>query len=182
MEENTQETQKPVESAQEAPQANAQQTEQSQQTEQPQQAAQPQQTEQTQQTEQPKYQAANYQKANFGKRFVALLIDAGCCFVVGFIPILGWIAGILYTFARDGIDFGGLDNRSIGKKVMGLRVINTETGTRCNYKDSVIRQIVFVVPILNFLVALVELVVVLSDDKGIRLGDKLAKTMVIEEV
>ncbi|MEA3307826.1 MAG: RDD family protein [Elusimicrobiota bacterium] len=157
MEENTQET----------PQGNTQQTERPQQTEQPQ---------------QPKYQAANYEKANFGKRFVALLIDAGCCFVVAFIPILGWIAGMIYTFARDGIDFGGLDNRSIGKKLMGLRVINTETGERCNYKDSVLRQILFIIPIVNLLIALIEFVLVLTDTKGIRLGDKIAKTMVIEEV
>ncbi|MBU2530782.1 MAG: RDD family protein, partial [Elusimicrobia bacterium] len=100
---------------------------------------------------------------------------------VAFIPILGWIAGIIYTFARDGIDFGGLDNRSIGKKVMGLRVINTDTGARCSYKDSVLRQILFIIPIVNLLIALIEVILVLTDTKGIRLGDKIAKTMVIEE-
>ena len=101
---------------------------------------------------------------------------------MAFIPVLGWIAGFIYTFAKDGIDFGGLDNRSIGKKVMGLRVINTETGARCNYKDSVLRQILFIIPLVNLLIAFVELILVLTDSKGIRLGDKIAKTMVIEEV
>ena len=56
-----------------------------------------------------------------------------------------------------------------------------ETGARCDYKDSLLRQIVFIVPVLNLLVILVEIVLVLSDEKGIRLGDKIAKTMVIEE-
>ncbi|MCG2726446.1 MAG: RDD family protein [Elusimicrobia bacterium] len=162
MDENIQETQKPIEPNQEIPQANASQP--------------------GRQAEQPQEQSTNRQKANLGKRFAALLIDIGCCFVVAFIPILGWIAGFIYTFVKDGIDFGGLDNRSIGKKVMGLRVINTETGLRCNYKDSALRQILFIIPIVNMLIALIEIVLVISDDKGIRLGDKIAKTMVIEDV
>jgi len=94
---------------------------------------------------------------------------------------IGGLVTLAYSLFKDGIDFAGLDNRSIGKKIMGLRVINPATGQRCTYVDSLLRQFMFIIPIINIFAVILEFILVLANDKGIRLGDKLAKTMVIEE-
>lgn len=131
-------------------------------------------------------EAVAYAKAPVGKRVLAVLVDAALMMIVWFVfraVHLGFIGGLLtmaYIFLKDGIDFGGLDNRSVGKKVMGLRVMNLATKQKCTYVDSLLRQILFIIPLVNIVIALIEFVLVLVDPKGIRLGDKIAKTMVIE--
>lgn len=130
--------------------------------------------------------AADYTKAPVGKRVLAVLIDTALVMLVWFIfravhlAFIGGLVTMAYSFLKDGIDFGGLDNRSVGKKVMGLRVMNLATKARCTYVDSLLRQILFIIPLVNVVIAIIEFVLVLVDPKGIRLGDKIAKTMVIE--
>jgi len=128
-----------------------------------------------------------YAKAGIMNRVAAVLLDMLVMLPIWYVFYLsgmarvGGLVTLAYSLFKDGIDFAGLDNRSIGKKIMGLRVMNPATGQRCTYVDSLLRQFMFIIPIINIFAVILEFILVLANDKGIRLGDKLAKTMVIEE-
>jgi len=91
---------------------------------------------------------------------------------VKIIQIVWWVAlGILVLaiLLRDG--FRG---RSLGKRVLGLRMI-TPRGDRCGYFRSILRNLPLIVPGWN----LIEVVLVLAGRS--RTGDRLARTTVTEE-
>lgn len=113
-------------------------------------------------------------KADNGNRIVAYLIDCLVTIPIYFIPILGVFVGIAYLLTRDSLPF--LDGQSIGKKAMGLRAV-TEDGQPLtnNWGPGIIRNIVLLIPFFP----LVELIVLLSNNTGLRLGDQWAKTKVI---
>ena len=118
--------------------------------------------------------APELRKAENGSRIVAYIIDALVIGVLMIIPVAGWIAGIAYGLTRDSLPF--LDGQSIGKKAMGLRAV-TEDGQPLtgNWGPGIIRNIVLWIPLFP----LVELIVLLTNEKGLRLGDQWAKTQVI---
>jgi uncharacterized RDD family membrane protein YckC len=138
-------------------------------------------------------------KADLTKRFIAALIDgiigAVLSFLVGLaVPFVGGILGAAYILLKDGLDIEFMDKRSLGKKVMKLRPIRLDGGTM-DINTSIMRNwplavgsIISIIPILGWvfgpLAALVfgiiELVLVLTDPEGRRLGDKFGNTKVIE--
>ena len=90
---------------------------------------------------------------------------------VGFIPyVLAIILALGYALLKDGL-FSG---RSLGKKLMGLKV--TRDGVNCNMVGSILRNITLFIPILG----LIELIMPFIDAEGLRFGDKIAKTKVVE--
>lgn len=113
-------------------------------------------------------------KADNGNRIVAYLIDCLVMIPVFLIPILGLFVGVAYYITRDSLPF--LDGQSIGKKAMGLRAV-TEDGQPLtnNWGPGIIRNIVLLIPFFP----LIELIVLLTNDKGLRLGDQWAKTKVV---
>ncbi len=139
-------------------------------------------------------------KADMGKRIIAAIIDGVLCGVVGWIPVAGWIISTVYVLVRDGLELDFMDRRSLGKKVMKLRPIRLDgqpmdvgTSVRRNLPFAVgaIGTVIAFVPFIGWLVALLiglaafviailELVLVITDAEGRRLGDKLAGTKVIE--
>ncbi|MBF0557776.1 MAG: RDD family protein [Nitrospirae bacterium] len=103
------------------------------------------------------------------------------------VPQVGYFAGLVYLLISDGL----FDGRSLGKKVMRLRVISQEAGTPGTFRDSIVRNITFAfslilykIPLLGWffvLLALVlEFLLMLGNDEGMRLGDDLANTRVVE--
>jgi uncharacterized RDD family membrane protein YckC len=138
-------------------------------------------------------------KADPAKRFVAALIDNLIGFVLSFvvglaIPFVGGILGAAYILLKDGLELDFMDKRSIGKKLMKLRPVRLDGGTM-DINTSIMRNwplaigsIISIIPLLGWvfgpLVALVfvviELVLVLTDTEGKRLGDKFANTKVVE--
>ena len=139
-------------------------------------------------------------KAGFLNRIIARAID----FIIvaalyEAIPRIGFFAGLTYLLIADGL----FEGRSVGKKLIGLRVIiynKTETITACSFKESILRNIPFaagfvvfgifnMMPIIGWIfsfitvaiVVLFEGLILLGSEKGMRLGDELAKTYVIEE-
>ncbi len=134
-----------------------------------------------------------FPKANLLNRFLAKFIDSliiGVLATVVKAPI-GSLAALTYSLIADGF----FDGRSLGKKLIGLRVVNLKTGLPCNFKDSIFRNIPIgltvlfaVIPILGwillFTVGLVmilfESYLIYSDDGGIRIGDILADTQVVD--
>jgi uncharacterized RDD family membrane protein YckC len=118
--------------------------------------------------------------------FVDLLIVIGLARlpeVLGFLSITG------YLLVRDGL----FDRQSIGKKLVGLRVASSEdAGAGVTYRESIIRNaplaaayLLFLIPyagwVLGPLVAAMECLVAVGDERGMRIGDLLARTVVVRE-
>lgn len=139
-------------------------------------------------------------KADLAKRFIAAVIDAVIAAVLGFIPLVGSIAGAAYMLLRDGLELDFMDGRSIGKKVMKLRPV-TSDGSKMTIEKSIRRNwmfglgafhgILLFIPILGWLlmiilsivgllIGLFEIFKVLTDSEGRRLGDNMAGTKVVE--
>ncbi|MEC4676937.1 MAG: RDD family protein [Nitrospirota bacterium] len=108
--------------------------------------------------------------------------------VAAIIPKAGHLAGLAYLLLGDGFGYG----ESIGKKLINLRVVSTETDGPCSFKDSILRNstlaagyIFWFVPwigwIFSILVFALEFILVLGSRDGKRLGDELADTIVIKK-
>jgi uncharacterized RDD family membrane protein YckC len=133
-------------------------------------------------------------KADLTKRFIAALIDNVLASLVSAIPVVGGIVGAAYILVKDGLDFEFMDKRSLGKKLMKLRPVRLDgqamdlnTSIRRNWPLA-IGSILSIIPLLGWIIAIpvslvigiIELVLVLTDAEGRRMGDKLAGTKVIE--
>ena len=119
--------------------------------------------------------------ANTTSRVLAAVIDvfigmlAG--FVAGFFTAgIGGLVGLVYGVVRDGL----FDGRSVGKKLMGIRVVSLADGSPCTVQQSAVRHVVSVIPCVGQIYAIVEVVKLLSDAQKRRFGDYWAGTLVIE--
>jgi uncharacterized RDD family membrane protein YckC len=106
------------------------------------------------------------------------------------IPQVGYIAGLSYLLISDGL----FDGRSLGKKVIGLKVISASAGRAGTFRDSILRNIPFAValllleiPLIGWLLSVaavaifvLEFLLMLGNKEGHRLGDDIAGTKVIE--
>lgn len=142
--------------------------------------------------------AGSSEKADLSKRFLAALIDGVIAAAVGWIPGLGGILAAGYMLARDGVDHELMPRRSIGKKAMGLapvrvdgRPMDLETSARRNWMFALggLTSLLLVIPIIGWLLmipvllaalalSVTEVVLVLTDGQGRRLGDRMAGTVV----
>jgi uncharacterized RDD family membrane protein YckC len=113
--------------------------------------------------------------ASAGQRFLACLLDGIIAGVPAFIPVVGWIWAILYIWTKDALPF--LGGQSVGKRVLGLRVINLESGKpiKGDFGAAIVRQLSLFIPFFGF----VDACMVFSSD-GRRFGDKWAKTLVVK--
>jgi len=111
-----------------------------------------------------------YKTGDLIKRLVAEIVDE-IIIIVGFLFLI--FPGLIYVVIQDAL----FDGRSIGKKLMGLKVINVKTGANCSYKESAIRNLYLAIPILGWL----DYIIVLFAEDHRRVGDKLANTVVIGE-
>jgi uncharacterized RDD family membrane protein YckC len=138
-------------------------------------------------------------KADLAKRFIAVVIDAVIAMVVGFIPIVGGLIAAAYWLVRDGLDIEFMDHRSLGKKVMKLRPVTLD-GEPLDIAGSAKRNwmfalggiaqmfaftiigLVIAIPLafVAFLLGILELILVIVDPEGRRMGDKIAGSKVIE--
>ena len=138
-------------------------------------------------------------RPDLGKRALAVIIDAVIAMLVGLVPIAGGIAATAYWLVRDGMDLDFMDHRSIGKKVMKLRPVTLDgqpldlaTSIKRNWMFALggltqffamtIIGLVLAIPLglIAFVIGIVEIVLVLTDAEGRRMGDKMARTRVIE--
>lgn len=132
-------------------------------------------------------ESLEYSKANLLNRFIAKIIDliVAAAFSKLLQPV-GFFAGLTYLLIADGF----FDGRSLGKKLINLKTIKAD-GEMCTYKDSILRNltvsagyIFFFIPYVGWLLALiiysVEGLVIIGNEKGLRIGDELAKTYVVE--
>ncbi|MDO8748345.1 MAG: RDD family protein [Candidatus Omnitrophota bacterium] len=118
-----------------------------------------------------------FNKPGPNKRVCAYIIDYGLASTLGIcLAILletkmaAWTNCLFYMLLRD--TFGG---RSLGKLACGLKVIDVKKRP-LKISQAIIRNIFIVLPVLP----LVEYFVLLKNQQGRRIGDKAAKTMVID--
>ena len=162
-----------------------------------------QETEEKPETVETKANDVELAKADPVKRIIAFVIDAVASMIVGFIPIVGGIIGALYMLLRDALPIEALEYKSIGKKLLKLSVVKIEDPTsKVDYAISAKRNWMFAlgpimlfflfIPILGwiidillaitvFILVIIETVKLFTNEKGLRLGDKMAGTMVIEK-
>ena len=141
-----------------------------------------------------------YPKADVIKRVFAAIIDGLIAGLPSFIPFIGALLGTLYTLTKDAIVYEstgdvGFKNRSIGKKLMNLEIALESEEDYVDWSVSIRRNLplaigslIMIIPILGWIIgpfiallfALIELILVITEPAGRRLGDQIGKTQVIQ--
>jgi len=90
---------------------------------------------------------------------------------------LGWLASAAYWLLRDGF----FEGQSIGKRLMGLKVLVKQAGTRCTFRESILRNLLWVIPVINVVMAVscVYLLYLAKPPRDRHWGDRLADTVVV---
>lgn len=136
-----------------------------------------------------------FAKADILERYLAKFLDfliAGAFFA--FPSFVGPLAGITYILISDGLKGG----RSLGKRIIGLKVIALASAAECDFRRSIIRNGIFGAALLIYFIlgwipyvgkiigsipllaaVIIEAVLVYSDENGARFGDRIAGTMVV---
>ncbi len=102
------------------------------------------------------------------------------------IPEIGFYLGALYLLIGDGF----FEGRSLGKRLLGLQVKSLNEGSS-PVKDSVLRNstiafgfILLKIPLIGWLffilIYFLEFVIMLGNSENMRIGDEIAKTVVLE--
>lgn len=141
-------------------------------------------------------------KADVGRRALAYFFDAIIASLPSFIlfplPPLGQLLGTAYLLSRDVLLYELTRSESWRRKSIGKRLVNLEVvaldGERLTWEKSVKRNLplalgpiaLWMPPVLRELLTLaaaalilIEVVLVLSDSRGRRLGDQWAGTEVV---
>ena len=111
------------------------------------------------------------------QRIYAWLIDLGLFLGLGVLfGGLGWIASTGYWLLRDGL----FEGQSIGKRLMGLKVVAGDARGPCRFPTSVIRNLLWVIPGINLLMGFTGIYYLSKDKAGRHWGDRLADTRVVK--
>jgi len=129
-----------------------------------------------------------FKRAGLLLRTVAKLLDLIIiAAAVEILPKAGFFAGLAYILIGDGL----FDGRSLGKRVIGLKVVSTESYEPCTFRDSILRNSTFGIGFLFYkmlwfgwiffiIIAVFEYLILLGSKDGMRLGDEIAKTVVVD--
>ena len=105
-----------------------------------------------------------------GPRMMGAFGSAG--FIWGMLGVM-WLLWLIYfTY------FEGTSGQTIGKKFVHIRVVK-EDGSRCDVGSALVRNLLRIIDHLPFLYIL-GIILIAATDKKQRLGDMLAKTIVIK--
>jgi uncharacterized RDD family membrane protein YckC len=129
------------------------------------------------------------QKADLTTRTVAGFIDLLIVVGAARLPdVIGLLAAIGYILVRDGL----FNAQSVGKKIIGLRVMRVDgPGRSATFRESIIRNtplaaafLLFRIPyagwVLGPLALCVEGLAAFGDEQGMRIGDLLARTFTVQ--
>ncbi len=110
-------------------------------------------------------------------RIYAWLIDLLICFGLGMLfGGFSWIASVGYWLFRDGLFQG----QSIGKRLMKLKVVVGPDRAPCTYLSSAIRNVLWVIPLVNLAMGATGVYYLSKDRAGCHWGDRLAETRVVK--
>src|SRR4030095_11375542 len=124
--------------------------------------------------------ASPYAKAELRRRLYAATIDG---LLIASIFALYWSSASIAFLAigaacillRDAVC-----GRSLGKFLLGLTVVSLETGRPGSARDSVSRNVIFLLPGANVAAVFLEARTLSRDRQGLRLGDRLAHTQGVD--
>ncbi len=129
-----------------------------------------------------------YPKAHVLNRFIAKAIDGMLIAAASqVIEPVGWIAGLAYALIADGFPGG----QSVGKRLIGLQTVVPRTKEFSGFRDSIVRNLplafaylLFPIPYVGWLLAgavmSFEALLLIGNEQGIRLGDEIAGTQVLD--
>lgn len=129
-----------------------------------------------------------YPKAHVLNRFIAKLLDAIIAAAASkLVPPVGWAAGLAYVLIADGFSGG----QSIGKRLIGLQTVVPQARECSSFRESIIRNLplalaylVFPIPYVGWVLTLAvvgfEALLVIGNEHGLRLGDEIAHTQVLD--
>ncbi|MEK6526891.1 MAG: RDD family protein [Nitrospirota bacterium] len=129
-----------------------------------------------------------YPKAHVLNRFIAKFVDLIIVAAAGrLVPPVGWLAGLAYVLIGDGFSGG----QSLGKRLIGLQTVIPRNREVSGFKESIIRNLplavaylLFPIPYVGWALAIAitvfEGLLIIGNDQGLRLGDEIAHTQVLE--
>ena len=130
------------------------------------------------------------QRVDLTTRAVAGFVDFLLIVGLSRLPdVLGFLSATGYILIRDGL----YEHQSIGKKLIGIRVTTSEpSGPSVSYRESIIRNVtyaaaylLFLIPyagwVLGPLVVGAECLAAIGDERGMRVGDLIARTVVVQQ-
>ena len=129
-------------------------------------------------------------KANILHRFVAKFVDFLIIAASSEIfPPVGFLVGITYLLMADGL----LQGQSIGKRVVGLTTMKAARQEVASFRESALRNaplaaalVLGLIPYLGWILLGViiglEALLVIGNDHGLRIGDEIAQTQVVDHV
>lgn len=121
------------------------------------------------------------------ERTVARFIDILFALLLAKLPgYIGFLSGLTYIGIADGL-MGG---RSIGKRLIALRVVMRDAGKPADFRASILRNstmcvcyMLFHIPLLGVPLAVaglaLETLMVIGSPSGSRIGDEFAQTVVV---
>ena len=121
-------------------------------------------------------------QASIRDRFLGGLIDWLVVIALAYVlrGLVGWSLSYListaYILVRDALPF--LDGQSIGKKIIKTRSVHEDSGAPItnDYRTAFLRNILLFIPIAG----LIDALFIFNGERK-RLGDKMAKTIVVYE-
>jgi uncharacterized RDD family membrane protein YckC len=130
--------------------------------------------------------APQHPKADTLNRSIARFIDILFALLLARLPgYVGLLSGLTYIGIADGL-MGG---RSLGKRIIGLRVLRAKSGRPADFRASILRNspigllyLIFHIPLIGWALACMglgfELLLMIGSPEGRRLGDEIADTVV----
>ena len=127
-------------------------------------------------------------KARVLNRFIAKFVDLIVVAAAGqVVPPVGWLAGLAYVLIGDGLTGG----QSLGKRLIGLQTAIPRSREVSGFRESIIRNLplalaylLFPIPYIGWALAtavvLLEALLIIGNEQGLRLGDEIAHTQVLD--
>jgi len=129
-------------------------------------------------------------------RIIAKLIDLFLVILVGVVipRPFGPLTGFAYSLLADGMNIGPFHGQSIGKRILGLRVVQMNSQTPATFQDSVLRNapvgvatFFAIIPVWGWLILflmgvplmVIEIYLMMTKPGGHRLGDLMGNTEVL---
>ena len=131
---------------------------------------------------------AVFPKAVILHRVIAKLVDYLILAIFRQIfPPIGFYSSVTYLLIADCLFHG----KSIGKFLVGLQIVVPHKNRNASFRESIIRNfplligylflfIPYIGWIFFFLIIGLELLLMIGNEKGLRIGDELAKTQVLD--
>ncbi|MGH7167509.1 MAG: RDD family protein [Nitrospiraceae bacterium] len=103
------------------------------------------------------------------------------------VPPVGWLAGLAYVLIGDGLTGG----QSLGKRLIGLQTVIPRSREVSGFRESIVRNLplalaylLFPIPYIGWALAtalvLLEALLIIGNEQGLRLGDEIAHTQVLD--